>query len=64
MTDDREHITEQGTLANVCNSFGNNDGTLKVINMKKSLSNCIKFLKVNQPEPKVVKVSKHEQNFI
>ena len=45
MTDDREHITEQGTLANVCNCFGSNDDTLKVLNMKKSLSTFIKFLK-------------------
>ena len=49
ITDDREHITEQGTLANVCNCFGSNDDTLKVLNMKKSLSTCIKFLKAYKP---------------
>ena len=64
ITDDREHITEQGTLANVCNCFENNDDTLKVLNMKKSLSKCIKFLKAYKPEPKFVQVSKREQNFI
>ena len=49
ITDDRENITEQGTLANVCNCFGSNDDTLKVLNMKKSLSTCIKFLKAYKP---------------